>query len=62
MRNRGVNTPPLKPSFRGGLLQIKIKSPLEVQKCSEKVQMVLNDLKFPRKKLCDDLVNLKIDI
>ena len=60
MTVRGVNTP-LKPGFREGLLQIKMKSLVEVQKCSEKVQMVLNVLKFPRKKLCDDLVNLKID-
>ena len=53
--------PPLKPDVRGGFLQIKIKSLVKVQKCSKKVQMVLNVLKFPRKKLCDDPVNLRIN-
>ena len=64
MTIRGVNnTPPKTVFFLGGvgLLQIKIKYLPEVQKCSEKVQRVLNVLKFPQKKLCDDLVSLAID-
>ena len=40
---------------------MKIKSLPEVQKCSEKVQRVFDVLKFPPKKLFDDLVSLAID-
>ena len=49
MRIRVWRTP-LKPGFRGGSFQINIKSHLDVETCSEKVQRVLNDRNFPRKK------------